>query len=247
MKYCIDIQNLNLSIKNKIILKDISIQIPNKKIASIIGGSGSGKTSLFKTILNIHRSEHKLSGKITILGKNFKKISRNKIQPIFQDPWAYFSPSMNLLEILEEPEYILYKKLRPDFKARLYNLLKDFSLEEEMLYQKVRNLSGGEVQRFSLIRALICEPDILLMDEPLSAVDNKTRDDIIQYIFKLNKENNLSIVLITHDLGVAKFLSDYLYVMKDGSVIEEGSPEEVLENPKTEYTKELIDSENINF
>ena len=164
MENVLTIQNLNYSIKGKKILEDISLKIQKGKITGMIGGSGSGKTTLIRVILNILIPEKaEITGDIKIKKEIATDKNRRLIQPVFQDPGSYFNPRWNLQRCLEEPFDILFAYSKEEKQKKIKTLLDEFSIPEKYLHQSIRRFSGGELQRISLMRAILCQPEILLM------------------------------------------------------------------------------------
>lgn len=225
----------------KQILHEINLIVSSKKIVSIVGESGSGKTTLFKTILGIasQSSGFHYTGEIYLHGKRYIPGTNRKIQPVFQDPSLYFHKGWTLQECLSEPVEIFQKD--PVFKQKeISYLLSLFSLDSSLLSQKIETFSGGELQRISIIRTVLAEPELILMDEPVSGLDPLVLGDTIRYIQKLRKEYQISILLISHDLDFVSQISDDLYVMYRGRIAEGGETRKVLQNPENEYTRKLF-------
>lgn len=242
----LEIQNLNYSIQNKKILSDISLQLEEKQITGMIGGSGSGKTTLIRTVLNIQipKSVH-ITGTIKIKGEFATSQNRRLIQPVFQDPGSYFNPRWDLQKCLEEPLNIIFPKSKDEKKLKIRTLLDEFSIPEKYLQQSIGRFSGGELQRISLIRAILCEPEILLMDEPVSGLDPLIQKDAIRLIKDLNQKKQISIFLISHDIDFISDLSDYIYVIENGKIVEENTTSKIIQTPLHDYTKLILDSRDL--
>lgn len=246
MKPVLKIENLSVKIGDKEVLKNISIEAEEKKITGIIGGSGSGKTTILKTVLNLQIPENaKISGTILFKEVPVEKVLKRVIQPVFQDPIKYFNPGWSLKKCLEEPFRLNFEYPEEERNKLTYDYLKYFQIEIDSLSKNIRTFSGGELQRISMIRALLCEPEILLMDEPVSGLDPIIQRKTLALIKKLNKDKEISILIISHDIDFIRELCDSIYVIHSGRIIEEGNPETILENPKSDYTKKLIDSRNL--
>jgi len=246
MENILTIQNLNYSINGKKILEDISLKIQKQKITGMIGGSGSGKTTLIRVILNILIPEKtEITGDIEIKGEIATNKNRRLIQPVFQDPGSYFNPRWNLQRCLEEPFDILFTYSKEEKQKKIRTLLAEFSIPEKYLDQSIQRFSGGELQRISLIRAILCEPEILLMDEPVSGLDPLIQKDAIRLIRDLNLSKKISIFLISHDIDFISSLCDYIYVIQNGKIVEENSTPEILHNARHDYTKLILESRNL--
>ncbi len=246
MENVLTIQNLNYSIKGKKILEDISLKIQKGKITGMIGGSGSGKTTLIRVILNILIPEKaEITGDIKIKKEIATDKNRRLIQPVFQDPGSYFNPRWNLQRCLEEPFDILFAYSKEEKQKKIKTLLDEFSIPEKYLHQSIRRFSGGELQRISLMRAILCQPEILLMDEPVSGLDPLIQKDAVRLIRNLNLTKKISIFLISHDIDFISSLCDYIYVIQNGKIVEENFTAEILQNARHEYTKLILESRNL--
>ncbi len=246
MENVLTIQNLNYSIKGKKILEDISLKVQKRKITGMIGGSGSGKTTLIRVILNILIPEKaEITGDIKIKKEIATDKNRRLIQPVFQDPGSYFNPRWNLQRCLEEPFDILFEYSKEEKQKKIKTLLDEFSIPEKYLHQSIRRFSGGELQRISLMRAILCEPEILLMDEPVSGLDPLIQKDAVRLIRNLNLTKKISIFLISHDIDFISSLCDYIYVIQNGKIVEENFTAEILQNARHEYTKLILESRDL--
>ncbi len=237
----IKIKNLNYEISGIKILEDINFNIYKEKISGLIGTSGSGKTTLLHILLGLIKQS---SGEIIYEGLEKKYFPKNKLQAIFQDPISYFNPNFTLKEILLEPLEIYFKN---EFDKK-WNLaleyLDYFSISKSSLNQNIKNFSGGEIQRISFIRILLIEPEWILMDEPISGLDPIRRKDSISLIKKIHQEKKISFFIISHDLDFISEISDFVFVMQKGKIIEEGD-KNLFQNPKTNFVKELKNSRNL--
>ncbi|HRG73231.1 MAG TPA: ATP-binding cassette domain-containing protein [Leptospiraceae bacterium] len=246
MENVLEIKNLTVSIRENRILKDISVSIERSKIIGMIGGSGSGKTTLIRTILNIQMPEDaKIEGEILIKGEIASAENRMYVQPVFQDPGSYFNPRWNLLQCLEEPLHILTSISKQEKLERIKPLMKEFSLSEKYLSQSIKRFSGGELQRISLIRAILCNPEVLLMDEPVSGLDPLIQKEALRLIRELNSQKKITIFLISHDIDFISKLCDFVYVIQNGEIVEKNFTSKILDNPQNEYTKLLLQSRNL--
>lgn len=246
MKDILEIQDLSYSINEKKILESISLKVREGFITGMIGGSGSGKTTLIRIILNIQLPDKgKISGTIKINGDIATNLNRRWIQPVFQDPGSYFNPNWNLQQCLEEPLTILFKNSVEEKERKISTLLNEFSISEKYLRQNIRRFSGGELQRISLIRAILCEPKILLMDEPVSGLDPLIQKDALKLIKSLKEQKNISIFLISHDIDFISSLCDYIYVIENGKIVEENYTSEILQKPSNNYTKLILHSRDL--
>ena len=220
-------------------LKNINLTINESEITVFIGPSGSGKTTLLKMI---NRLEDNTTGEVKINGKNVKEYDIHKMRwdiGYALQQVALF-PHMNVEEnIAIVPELKKWKKEK--INARIDELLNMVGLEPKK-YRK-RNpseLSGGEAQRIGIARALAADPKIILMDEPFSALDPITRASLQEDVKKLQKQINKTIVFVTHDIEEAFLLGDKICIIQDGELIQSGTKQEIISNPKNDFVKKFI-------
>ena len=226
-------------------LDDVSIDIQSGKTIAVVGESGSGKSTLAKALIKLISidsgtivfDEQDISG---LEGDKLKKI-RKKIQMIFQDPYASLNPRMRIANILEEP--LLINKLDDIIRRKkINNIIQKVGLSIEDLTKYPHQFSGGQRQRIGIARALILEPKLVICDEPVSALDVSVQAQILELLKSLQKEFNLTYLFITHDLRVVKHIADYVFVMQQGKLMEQGKTDIIFKNPKSTYTKELLAS-----
>ena len=245
--------NLILQIKNihktfglNKVLKDISLSLYQSKTLGVIGESGSGKSTLAKIILNLL---HKDSGEISLLDNKSNKHILNKptneISVVFQDTYSSLNPRMTVNETLLEPLALLNKSNK---QSRIIKMLNKVELKENLLHRLPHEISGGQRQRVSIARSLLTEPKILILDEPTSSLDVDVQNIIIKILLKIQAEDSLTYLFISHDLNVISQISDSVAVMYKGEIIEMGLTKTVFKNPKRQYTKNLIKSTyNVDF
>lgn len=226
--------------------KNISLSIPRGKTVSIVGESGSGKTTTARMLLKVIEPT---SGTIRFEGKDISQFSkadtkdfRQRVQPIFQDPYSSLNPMFTIERIVGEPlEFYKRGSLR-ERRARVRELLDKVALPESMLRRYPSELSGGQRQRVAIARALALEPDLIVCDEPVSALDVLVQDQILTLLADLQKDQGLSYLFISHDLAVVRLISDFVCVMKDGELVEAATSEEIFANPRDPYTRRLLAS-----
>ena len=226
-------------------LDDVSIDIQLGKTIAVVGESGSGKSTLAKALIKLISidsgtivfDEQDISG---LEGDKLKKI-RKKIQMIFQDPYASLNPRMRIANILEEP--LLINKLDDIIRRKkINNIIQKVGLSVEDLTKYPHQFSGGQRQRIGIARALILEPKLVICDEPVSALDVSVQAQILELLKSLQKEFNLTYLFLTHDLRVVKHIADYVFVMQQGKLMEQGKTDIIFQKPKSAYTKELLAS-----
>ncbi|WP_067142531.1 ABC transporter ATP-binding protein [Oceanivirga salmonicida] len=227
---------------DKKILENISINVEKGKIVSIIGESGSGKTLFIKSILKkLPENINNEKGEIKFLNENItKELVIKHIGLITQNPLEALNPSMKIYKQLEEA---INGKIDNQVRVLLEKVgILDI---DEVLNSYPYKLSGGMCQRIMIAMMMLKKPDLLIADEPTTSLDMINQTLIIRELIKLQKELNMSILLITHDLSLVMEISDYVYILKEGKIIEEGNTKEIYDNPKDEYTKKFLNLINL--
>lgn len=226
-------------------VEDISFSIPKGKTLGLVGESGCGKTSTGRALVGLSPV---LSGSILFNGTDISKLSkksllpyRKKIQMIFQDPFGSLNPKMSVYDILAEPLDIHFSCLSSYKQERIAHLLTQVGLSSNAMYKYPHEFSGGQRQRIGIARALAVEPEVIVCDEPVSALDVCVQAQIINLLQDLQDSLGLSYLFIGHDLAVVKHISHTIMVMKSGKIVEEGPAEEIVKNPKHSYTQMLIE------
>ena len=227
-------------------VSDVSFSIPRGETVAIVGESGSGKTTTARMLLKVVEPT---SGAIrfdgqdvaTLKGKALREF-RQKVQPIFQDPYSSLNPMFTIERIISEPLDFYRRGSARDRSARVKKLLDDVALPQTMLRRYPSELSGGQRQRVAIARALALNPELIVCDEPVSALDVLVQDQILTLLRDLQGEYGLSYLFISHDLAVVRLISDYVCVMKDGRLVEAASSEEIFTNPRDPYTRRLLAS-----
>lgn len=229
----LSIQNIKKSYGNSQVLNGISLDIEEGEIVSILGPSGSGKTTLLNLILGIVEAD---SGKIIYNGKDMTHVPMEKrnFNIVFQD-YALF-PNLTAYENIV---YGLRNCPTVSSKEEVYDLIKLLGLEAH-LNKRIDQLSGGQKQRVALARTLVMKPSILLLDEPLSALDGVIKESIKQRIKKIAKELNLTTIIVTHDPEEALTLSNRVLIINEGKIAQFSKPQDIVEKPANEFVKEFI-------
>ncbi len=224
-------------------VEDVSFSVFKGESVAIVGESGSGKTTIAKIINGL---EYPDSGEILINNCPINKIDLFKrarlIQPIFQDPYSTLNPNHTIGYVISRPLIIQKRFSSKEIYQNAIKMLKLVELPDTFFYRFPNQLSGGQRQRVSIARALILEPQLLICDEPTSALDVTIQDQILDLLENLKKKLSITIIIISHDISVVKYLSKRILVIKDGKIVESGFTKEVLENPQSSYTKELLSS-----
>lgn len=232
-------KNITKSYGEKNILKDFSLNIKKGEFLTIIGSSGCGKTTILKMINGLIKPN---KGNVFVDGKDISKINliqmRRKIGYVVQDVGLF--PHMKIKNNISYTLNLEKKENKEEIFSKVKKLVKIVGLDEEIINRYPNELSGGQRQRVGIARALVGEPDIILMDEPFGAVDEITRKLLQDEIYKIYKEYNVTIVFITHDIREALKLGTRVIVMDNGEIVQSGTPKEIKKNPKTEFVRNLI-------
>ena len=245
MKEVLSIRNLNKTFESGFKLKDINFDIKEGEVVSLIGESGSGKTSISKIIVGLLKAEGQILFKGIDILENHKKIN-GKIQMIFQSPYSSLNPKYKIKDIILEG--VIYQKVLKkgeDIDEYLLNILNEVGLDKEVLNKYPHELSGGQRQRVGIARAVAVKPDLIIADEILTALDALTQIQILELFQKLKENKKISYLFISHDINVVKKISDRLLIIKDGEIIESGSKEKIFSKHEKEYTKKLIEISGI--
>ena len=227
------LQNVKKSFDGKEVLKDISIEVGDGEIDSILGPSGCGKTTLLNIILGLTNPD---SGEINFNGDDITKVPMEKrgFNIVFQD-YALF-PNLNAYQNIT---YGLKNKPGISTQEEIDDFINLLGLKEH-LNKKIEQLSGGQKQRVALARTLVMKPKILLLDEPLSALDGVIKESIKERIKTIAKEFNLTIIIVTHDPEEALTLSDKVLIINQGKISQYGNPENIINEPGNNFVKEFI-------
>jgi peptide/nickel transport system ATP-binding protein len=233
--------------KNKQYVKavdDVSFTIKEGKTLGVVGESGCGKTTLGRTILRLHSIT---DGQVLYDGHNIRTLSkkelrtlRPKIQVIFQDPYSSLSPRMTIGEIIGEAVREHNIVPREDLQDYIIKTMKSCGLQPYYYGRYPHEFSGGQRQRICVARALALKPDLIVCDEPVSALDVSIQAQVINLLKQLQNEFGITYIFISHDLSVVEYISDEIMVMYLGSVVEHGSKEKVFKNPMHPYTHALM-------
>lgn len=226
-------------------VKNVSFTIADKDIVSVVGQSGCGKTVLAKLLL---RLETKTSGSLLFKGKpidsepDLRRHFRS-VQAVFQDPFSAFNQFFTIKSQLRSCFKLFERKPgAAEIEARVDAALRAVNIEPREIEGKYPfELSGGQMQRMLLARVFILRPEVLIADEPTSMVDACSRANILDYLMKLKQELQMTIVFITHDIGLACYVSDSIFIMHGGEIVEQGPPDRVTRSPSSAVTRQLLD------
>ncbi|UYO98094.1 ABC transporter ATP-binding protein [Microbacterium sp. M28] len=223
---------------------DVSFDIPRGKTLALVGESGSGKSTVAKMVLKL---EEPTDGSIEIDGIDVSRLSnaqafalRRRMQPVFQDPYGSLDPLRNIGNTIAEPLNIHDVGDTASRRERVRELLDQVSLPQALATRYPNELSGGQRQRVAIARALALKPDIVVLDEAVSALDVLVQDQILQLLAELQSGLGLTYLFITHDLAVVRVSSDLVCVMEQGRVVEQGTVDEIFADPQQAYTERLL-------
>jgi peptide/nickel transport system ATP-binding protein len=220
----------------------VTFSIKDEEIVSLVGGSGCGKSVLAKIMLGLY---HPTDGIILYNGNNITntKIHWREVQAVFQDPFSCFNQFFTIRSQLKAAFGIMNDKLTTkEMEDRIDQSLLAVNIKPPEIEGKYPfELSGGQMQRMLLARIFILRPKVLIADEPTSMVDACVRANILDYLMKLKEELKMTIVFITHDIGLAYYVSDRLFIMHKGTIVEQGSPDKVTSSPVSDHTVKLLD------
>lgn len=240
-------QYFNAGKKNEVrAIENISFDIYKGETLGLVGESGCGKSTTGKSIIKLNDIT---SGEILYEGIDIQKIRKRKdllkfnkkIQMIFQDPYASLNPRLKVMDIVAEGIDIHHLATdKRDRKKRVYDLLETVGLSKEHANRYPHEFSGGQRQRIGIARALAVEPEFIIADEPISALDVSIQAQVVNLLLKLQREKGITFLFIAHDLSMVKYISDRIAVMHFGKIVEIGPAEEIYQNPLHDYTKSLL-------
>ena len=218
-------------------IDNISFDVYKGETLGLVGESGCGKSTTGKAIVKLNDIT---GGEVLYEGVNIQQIKNRKdslqfnkkIQMIFQDPYASLNPSLKVMDIVAEGIDIHHLAAnKKDRKKRVYDLLETVGLSKEHANRYPHEFSGGQRQRIGIARALAVEPEFIIADEPISALDVSIQAQVVNLLFKLQKEHNITFLFIAHDLSMVKYISDRIAVMNQGKIVELGTADEIYNHP----------------
>jgi peptide/nickel transport system ATP-binding protein len=224
----------------------VSLTLEEGKTLAIIGQSGSGKTTLCRAILGL---QYVTAGTIQVQSEDITELRgrklrdfRRNVQAVFQDPFSSLDPRWNALRIVTEPLRVHRICGKAELERRGRELIKQVGLAPEIASRLPHQLSGGQRQRLAIARAISLEPALIVLDEPLSALDVSVQAQVSNLLIDLQTSHNLTFVIVAHDMAAIKRISDDVLVMSHGQAVEWGPAEQVFENPSHDYTRSLIEA-----
>ncbi len=226
-------------------VNDVSFRLPKGKTLGLVGESGSGKSTLGLTLMRLHTAT---AGQVWLDGKNILALTnaefqayRRRIQIIFQNPFASLNPRFHVGKILTEPMRIHRIGANEQQRVQMaLSLLDKVGMPAAAMYKYPHEFSGGQRQRIAIARCLTMQPDVLICDESVSALDVSIQAQVLNLLQDLQDEFGMSYLFISHDLAVVKYISDFILVMQDGNVVERANSDEIYRNPQHPYTQQLL-------
>ena len=222
----------------------LDFSLKSGRTLAVVGESGCGKTTTAKLIL---RLEQPSSGQVLVDGENVHSLQggslrrfRMRVQAVFQDPWSSLNPRKRVRSIIAEPLIVNERLSRKEVDRRVHKVLRDVGMRPEQARNFPHEFSGGQRQRIAIASALISSPALIILDEPVSALDVSIRAQIMNLFKDLQSEYEVSYLLVAHDLGTTRYMADDIAVMYLGQIVEYAPSEELFENPKHPYTQALL-------
>lgn len=227
-------------------VNNVDLSIKQMHTTAIVGESGSGKSTLAKMMLGLLDPTE---GEVTYEGKPIRKMRRDaelnfrkRVQPVFQNPYGTLDPMWSVFNIIEEPLKVHHLGDKKTRARRVSEIMDRVALPQSMLRRYPMELSGGQQQRIAIARALVLEPELIICDEAVSALDVLVQAQILELLNELQRDLGLTYVFITHDLAVVKQIADDVVVMRNGAIVEWGETDELFAHPQQEYTQRLLDA-----
>lgn len=225
-------------------LKNVDLTIKKGKTTALVGESGAGKTTTTRIVLMLEQPTEGIvlyEGRDTRSLSSFERKSFHRgVQAVFQDPYSSFDPRQNIYRILEEPLLSDKSRKAEERSEKIREMMERVGLDREYLKRYPHEFSGGQLQRIAIARALISDPKMLVLDEPVSALDVSIRGQILNLLRDLQKERGISCLYISHDMSSVRYLADEVAVICEGRIVEEGTADQVLLNPRHPYTRRLL-------
>lgn len=225
---------------------DVEVKVRAGQTVGVVGESGSGKTTLGLAMLRLLPSE----GDLTFNGANLQGLKRKELtrlrrdmQIVFQDPYGSLSPRMSVQNIIEEGLGVHFPEMsKAERREQVADVMREVDLDPDSMVRYPHEFSGGQRQRISIARAMVLKPKFVVLDEPTSALDMSVQAQIVDLLRKLQRDHDLAYLFVSHDLKVVRALANWVIVMRDGKILEQGDSTKIFEDPETEYTQALLDA-----
>jgi ABC-type oligopeptide transport system ATPase subunit len=222
------------------------VNIRRGEILGLVGESGSGKSTLGRAIIRLVEAQ---SGQVIFNGVDLLGLSnvnlknaRRDVQMIFQDPYASLNPRMTVFDTLAEPLLVHGLANKSNVVEQVNSLMDDVGLDRRFIRKYPHEFSGGQRQRIAIARAIALKPKLIIADEPVSALDVTIRAQILALLLELSQKHDLTMLFISHDMSVVRYLCDRVMVMQKGKLVEEGETEQIFSSPQQDYTRQLLEA-----
>ena len=226
------------------VVDGVSFSIERGQTLGLVGESGSGKSTIARIVLGLVEPT---SGSVSFDGHPVTGVPQSKlrplrrrVQPVFQDPYAALNPRMRVEQIVTEPLVIHEKHSRAERRRRCQELLRQVGLDDSAMPRYPHEFSGGQRQRINIARALALRPELLILDEPVSALDVSVGAQIVNLLRDLQREFSLTYLFISHSMPLVRYLSTNIAVLRGGKLVELGTRDQVCESPRDDYTRQLV-------
>lgn len=245
-----EVKNLTIELDGRKIVRDVNLTVSDRERVGLIGASGSGKSMITRAVLDTVPEGAVVSGEIIVGGTNILELSEVEraelrgtfMSAVFQDPRMALNPMAKVAANVELPLKLHYNLSKAERRIRIKEALESVGLDASLANRSPSELSGGQAQRVAIAEALISHPQLLIADEPTTALDSIMQQQIIDVMFERAEAERTSLLFISHDFGVISKITQRCYVLCEGQIVEEGQTVEILTNPQHEYTHELVNA-----
>ncbi|WP_427885431.1 ABC transporter ATP-binding protein [Kribbella sp. GL6] len=225
-------------------ISDVSLDVGAAETVGLVGESGAGKSTVLRCLLALERPDQ---GSVVFDGRAVAELRgkelaayRRRVQVVFQDPAGSLNPRMTVAQLVGEGMLIHQRCARGEVPDRVAELLAKVGLSAAVMDRRPPSFSGGQLQRIAIARALAVEPQVLICDEPVSALDVSVQAQVLNLLADMREQLGLSILLVSHNLAVIRYLCSRVFVLQHGTIVEAGSREQIFDRPQHEYTRDLL-------